>query len=86
MMDRDAVADEAGREHTGGLGEREGAGSTGGAPTDAEAEAPRGGDPDEDPAMYEPTREERQGLGDVGRHAQSTSGDAADVGERERTR
>lgn len=84
-MDRDIVADEAGREHTGGLGERGGAGTTGGATTEPEI-TPGGGDDEDEPSMYEPSLEERQGLGDVGRYAQTDTADPADVGEREPNR
>lgn len=37
IMHRDRTAEEAGREHTGGLGERDGAQSTGGTATEPEA-------------------------------------------------
>ncbi len=72
IMGRDEVADEAGREHTGGLGERGGADTAGGAIAGSDENA-----------TEEPSREERQGLGDVGRHAESEGDQPADVGERD---
>lgn len=83
-MDRDLVADEAGREHTGGLGEREGAETSGGAAAGLEPTRPAPEADADEPAMYEPSREERQGLGDVGGLGESATGGAPDVGERER--
>lgn len=74
IMKRDEVAEEAGRERTGGLGERGGADTAGGATAG-----------NDEGAMEEPGREERQGLGDVGRYADAESEGAggADVGERD---